>query len=184
MNLKYTVREIVESAVFIALAIVLDLHGLKIQIGSGGGSISFTMVPLFVLALRLNPLKSFISVGVIYGLITCLIDGWGFQYFPFDYLLAYGSIFLISFFRNIILDNDTKFEGLMFMIISIILCLIFRFVFHSISSMVLYEYSLIAAFAYNAPYVFISGAITLATMILLYKPLKIINKRFPLKKHW
>lgn len=181
MKLKFSVREIVESAMLIALAIVFDLQGLKIQIGNGGGSISLTMVPLFVLALRVGFLKSFIGIGVIYGLITCLIDGWGIVYFPLDYLLAYGSISLIGLFKNIILDKNEKFEGILFLILSTLICLILRMIFHTISSMVFYDYSLVAAIAYNGPYVFVSGAATLVMLLLLYKPLLIINEKFKLK---
>lgn len=184
MKNNFTVKEIVESALLIALAVIFDIQGLKIQIGSGGGSISFTMVPLMILALRMNPLKSLISIGIIYGLITCLIDGWGIQYFGFDYLLAYGSISLLSFFRKIILNKDNQTEGIFCLVLSIILCLISRFVFHTLSSMILFDYSLMPAIAYNAPYVFISGVASLTLMLLLYKPLLIINQKFPPKSIW
>ena len=60
-SFKLTTREMVEIAFLIALAVVLDLAGIKI------GHASFTMVPLFVLAYRHGFLKSLIVISVIYA---------------------------------------------------------------------------------------------------------------------
>ena len=47
---KYTVQEICETAILVALAVVLDQF-LKIQIQANGGSISFSALPLFIIAI-------------------------------------------------------------------------------------------------------------------------------------
>lgn len=181
MKIKYTVRDIVESAMLVALAIVLDLQGLKIQLSAAGGSISFTMVPLIILCLRQGPFKGFIGCGIVYGLITCLIDGHNFICFPFDYLLAYGSVAVIGFYSNLILDEKHQVRGILFLILGIINCIVLRFVFHTISSLVIFEYSFKASIIYNVGYVGISGAVCLITMLLLFKPLLIINSKFKIK---
>ena len=181
MNLKFSVKEIVESAMLISIAVVLDLKGLKIQLWPDGGSVSFTMVPLFLLAIRMGPLKGFVGIGIVYGGITCLIDGWGIQTFPFDYLLAYGSLSVIGFFSKFILDEKKPGRGLFFLLLGIVIGLLLRLVFACVSSMIIYEYELMPALGYNIPYIFFAGVITILAMLVLYKPLLITNKKFPLK---
>lgn len=182
--MKITVREMCESAMLIALAIVLDLPFCKIQIGTGGGSISLTMFPLFVLALRLGPIKGFIASGIIYGLITCLTDGWGFATFPFDYLLGYGSVAIIGFFRKKILENPNLINGIIILTLSVILSLIFRIFASCLSSIILYDFNFVEAIIYNIAYIVPSGVLTLDLILVLYKPMLLVNKRFPLKSIW
>ena len=67
-----SVKEMVEMALLISLAIILDLDGLKISLGANGGSIGFTMLPLFILALRHGYIKSLIGIGLVYGITTNL----------------------------------------------------------------------------------------------------------------
>lgn len=179
--MKITTREIVESGMLIALAIILDLPFLKFRVGENGGSISFTMVPLFILALRVGPLKGFIGCGIVYGVITCLTDGWGFMYFPFDYLLGYGSIAIAGFFKNRIFKASTTFKGIMWSTLAVVLALIGRIISSSISSMVFYEFKLIPALIYNITYIIPSGVLTIDLIAVLYKPLLKINERHPLR---
>lgn len=181
MNLKYTVREIVESAMLVALAIVLDLDGLKIRIGANGGSISFTMIPLIVLALRMGPAKGFVGIGIVYGLITCLKDGWGIETYPFDYLLGYGSLAIIGFFKEIILDKKKPLKGILFLVLGIIFGVSLRFIFACIDSVILFEVDWVGAMVYNALYIPLSGVVSLAAMLLLYKPLLLIEEKFTKK---
>ena len=60
------VKEMVEIALLVSLGIILDLDGLKISLGSSGGSIGFTMLPLMILVLRHGVIKGLIGVGLIY----------------------------------------------------------------------------------------------------------------------
>lgn len=184
MDLKVSVREIVESAMLIALAVILDLDGLKIPVGATGGSISFTIIPLIVLALRLNFIKSFIFAGVCYGLIACLKDGYGMQTYLFEYFFAYGSVSIASLFKEQILDETKPFKGILFIVLSITIHTIIRFVFATLSSMINWDYGLIPALIYNAVYVPLTGLVTLGAVLLLYKPILIVNKKFPTKSIW
>ncbi|MBQ0008825.1 MAG: energy-coupled thiamine transporter ThiT [Firmicutes bacterium] len=179
--MKITVQEMVETAMLVALAIILDLPFLKFRIGQNGGSVSFTMVPLFILAIRRGPIKGFIGCGIIYGIITCGIDGWGIQTFPFDYLLGYGSIAIAGFFKKQILESKNEWKGLLFLIIAIVLGCFGRFVFATISSMVLYEYAFVPALVYNISYIGVSAGFVIALMLILYKPFLLVNSRFPTK---
>lgn len=184
MKIKITVREMIEMAMLVALAIVLDLPFLKFRIGQNGGSISFTMVPLFVLCIRRGPIKGFIGCGIVYGLITCLTDGWGFQTYPFDYLLGYGAIAISGLFRKQILESESLIKGSVALGIAIILSCFGRFVASCISSMVLYEVDFVGALAYNIPYIGFSTVLVLDALLILYKPLLLVNKRFPVKSIW
>lgn len=180
---EYSIRDIVESAMLIAMAIGLDLPGLKIRIGVNGGSISFTMVPLFILALRLGTLKGFIGCGVIYGTITCVLDGWGFYSFPFDYLLGYGAITAVSLFRKQIINDEAKFtvKGVVFLVAGVVIAIALRLLAATLSGMIYYETPFIESLSYNASYVLPSGGICVVVLLLLYKPFLVVNKKFPTK---
>ena len=164
----------------VAIAIILDQPFLKIRVGVNGGSVSLTMVALFVISLRFNPIKSFIGCGLIYGFITCLLDGWGFATFPLDYLLGYGSLCFLSIFRNKI-QNLNGSKSIFLLVIGIIVSVTLRCVFSSISSIIFYGFTIRDALLYNVLYLGPSLGITLIVLLVLYKPLKMINNRFPRK---
>lgn len=175
----YSTYDIVEGAMLIGIAIALDLPGLKIRLGTGGGSISFTTIPLIILALRQGPTKGFIGIGIIYGLITCLLDGWGLATYPFDYLLGYGSLCVVGYFKPLIFIGDkVRFKGFLFLGIGIVISVFLRLCSGILSSMVLYQYNFIGALSYNALYVLPSGGISLVIIMLLYKPLLMLENHF------
>ena len=91
MNKSFlSVKEIVEMSLFLALAVILDLSGIKI------GHASLTMVPLFILAYRHGLFKSFIVIGIVYSIINIAFDSWSINpiFLIFDYILGFGSISL------------------------------------------------------------------------------------------
>lgn len=182
----FSVSDLVEIAIFIALAIVIDrLEFLKIRVVATGGSINFAMFPLMIIAIRHGFIKSFIACGIVYGFTTCLLDGYGFIYFPFDYLLGFGSVAFLGLFRKWILPSNNKklrFKGILFLIIGTIIIIAGRTIASSISSMVYYQYSLSAALIYNLSYIPASCGLSLVIVILLYKPLLIMNYKIS-RKH-
>lgn len=180
---EFQVRDIAEMAMLIASAIGLDLPGLKIRVGVNGGSISFTMVPLLILALRLGMFKGLIGAGIIYGAITSMLDGWGIQYYLFDYLLAYGSLAIIGLFSPLIFNKKKHnvILSLGFLTLGLVIAITLRLAFATLSGMIFYETPFIDSLAYNALYILPSGGGALALLLLLYKPLEMINKRFPVK---
>lgn len=181
---QFSVRDIVEMAMLIGLAIVLDLSFFKIKIGANGGSISFVMVPLIILALRQGFVKGFIGCGLIFGLTTCLLDNYGFFTFPFDYLLGFGSIGVVGLFNNIILPNDSKkftFIGLLFIVVSILIAGVLRLLFSTISGVLFYGTNFIESLIYQCTYIPLSVLGCTVVVVALYKPLLLINSLFPLK---
>lgn len=176
----FSIYDIVEIAMLISFAVVLDLF-VKIPIGATGGSINLAMLPLMVIALRHNFYKSFIGCGLVYGLTTCLTDGYGLVYLPFDYILGFGSVAVVSLFRKLILkreSSDISILGILFLLLSLVCVFVLRTLSSTISSMVYYGYTFDAGIVYNITYIGPSVAACFIVLLLLYKPLAIINKRY------
>ena len=186
INIKFTVYEITEMAIFIALAVLLDQPFMKIKLMSNGGSISFEWVPLIVIALRFGVMKGFIASGVIYGMISCIIGGYGIAFYPFDYLLAFGSIALIGSVSKILLNSNSSRPYTLWKVLiltsSIVVVTIIKMIVHVISGIIFWETEFIPSLVYNAPPALITGCITLVAMLILFGPLVMINKRFPVKR--
>lgn len=181
-NEKATTRQIAEEGVLIALAFVLNL--VKIPIGATGGSINLQMLPLMIIALRYGPTQGFFAGGIIYGLLTCLTDGYGFACYPFDYLIGFGSVSIMGLFRNQIFGKNQKgynIKGLLFIFLSGLLSTLIRYIGSNTSSIVVYGYTLEAALAYNAFYIPLSGLIATVGFMILYDPLIRVNKLYPVK---
>ena len=182
-NQKRTVKEIVEEGVLISLAFVLNF--IKIPIGATGGSINFQMLPLMLIALRHGPQHGFVAGGIIYGLLTCLTDGYGFACYPFDYLIGFGSVAVMGFFRNYIFSEEQKtynFKGLLFIFVGGTLATLIRYIGSNVSSIVVYQYTLEAALAYNAFYIPLSGLVSILALMTIYGPLLKVNARHPVEK--
>ena len=190
-NIKITTRDITEMGVLIAAA--LGLNFIKVMPMPTGGSLNLQMVPLFFLALRRGPVKGFFAGGIVYGLISCLFDGYGFACYPFDYMLGFGSIAIFGFFSPLILKRThsnyttrTKrfifFRAELFLLIAGTISTALRFMAGTISSMVVYGYDLVPALAYNSLYVFASGGLSLLVIMLLLEPIRRINNRYPVER--
>ncbi|MCQ2793818.1 MAG: energy-coupled thiamine transporter ThiT [Bacilli bacterium] len=174
---KYTIRDITEIAIFSAIAIVLNLPVFKIHIASDAGSISFTMVPLFIIAIRHSWWKSLIASSVVYGLIACLTSGHGIITYPLDYALAYSGVVFISLMnKKILAENKMSY---VYLFLTSLLAVLLRYIASTLSSIFIYDLAFVPALIYNAPYIFISGAIAITISLLLLKPLKIINQKYP-----
>ncbi len=182
-NKTITTREIAEDGILIAAAFILNL--IKIPIANQGGSINFQMLPLFLIALRHGPGHGLICGGVIYGLLTCLTDGWGFASYPFDYLIGFGSCMIMGLFARFILSENQKWynlKGLLFLFIAGTVSTFLRFVGSCSSSIIVYGASFQFALTYNAIYIPISGLIATAVIMAAYGPLLNIHNMFPVKK--
>ena len=182
-EIKFTTRDLTESGVLIAAA--LGLNFIKLFPAPTGGSVNLQVLPLFILAIRRGPIKSFVGCGIVYGLISCLTDGYGFAFFPFDYLVAFGGCAVLGFFSKWIIPEDKEtynFKGMLMLTVGAITAMVIRFVGGCISSILFYSYSITAATLYNAGYIFISGGLALAILLGLYGPLLKVNKLYPPQK--
>lgn len=180
---EFTISDMTEMAVLSALGIALQF--IKIPVGATGGSINLGLIPLFLLAMRQGPVKGFIGASLVYGLITCITDGWGFYLYPLDYLVAYGGICVLGFFQKYYFPENEKgwsWQGFLFITIGVIIATLIRFIGSGTSSMVNYGYDFIGAVIYNGIYIPVTGAVSLAVLLALYVPLAMLNKAYSRRK--
>ena len=190
-QIRFTTREICELAMLVGLAVVLNFFP-KIPL-AWAGSINFQIVPLVIIALRFSPFKTCMASGLIFGLITCFTDGYGLFAFPLEYLVAFGSVAIISIFRKYILKIRTEKKGksytlaILLLMFLILIQTTIRFICASIDSYIFYYAYLDldsastafgAALVYNAPYVYLTGLVTMGVVGALYYPILQINKKF------
>ncbi|MCQ2755069.1 MAG: energy-coupled thiamine transporter ThiT [bacterium] len=172
------IKDIVEIAIFVAAAIVLDMPFFKIKIGQNGGSISFVMIPLAILCLRKGLFKGLISCGLIFGVLDCLIDPYGFVTFPFDYFLAFGSLSLFGLLAKSIFNNKKQGIIRIELIIISLIVLVIRTLAHTLSGVIYYQpITFVESLAYNSLYVLPSGALLIVGLQILYSPLAHISKK-------
>ncbi|HEX6595103.1 MAG TPA: energy-coupled thiamine transporter ThiT [Bacillota bacterium] len=83
---------LIEVAIFTALALVLDMIPfLKFQIWAQGGSISFAMIPVFIVAFRWG-LKGGLLTGFLYGALQIPLGG-AYILTPLQAFIEYGLAF-------------------------------------------------------------------------------------------
>lgn len=187
-GIKYSIQEICETSILVGLAVVLDQF-VKIPVQANGGSISFAPVPLFIIAMRYGGLKGFIASGLFFGLITCLLDGYGFQCFPFDYFVALCGYGLIGTFVNFFnkFNKEKKFNkqyGLTIagVVVGGILATIVRYFGHMVSGFILYApISFVDNFIYQSTYVPLTMLVSIVVMCILVGPIILINRVFKVK---
>lgn len=178
-----TVRDIAEDGVLIAMA--FGLNFLKLFAAPTGGSVNLQMLPLMLIALRHGPFHGFLCGGLIYGLLTCLTDGYGFATYPFDYLIGFGSVAVLGFFRPLIFGPNQKgynLKGEIFLFIGGVASTALRYIGGTVSSMVVYQADLVYALWYNSIYITVSGAFAFAVIMALYGPLVRVNALFPVNR--
>ena len=91
-------RALCESAIFVAIAVVLNM--LRINILPQGGSVNLVLIPLVVLSIRWGLGWGLMS-GLVFGLIKAIMGGgfaWGWQSLLMDYFLSGTVIGLAGLF--------------------------------------------------------------------------------------
>lgn len=84
------IRVLVEVALSVSLAAVLGLLKITLPWNIAGGSVSLTMLPLFVLALRRGVLAG-VAAGLLFGFVDYLMEPWFVH--PVQVLLDYPIAF-------------------------------------------------------------------------------------------
>ena len=177
-------RQITEDGILIAAAFILNLIRIY-KVPGQGGSINLQMLPLFLIALRHGPAHGLVCGGILYGLITCLTDGYGFASYPFDYLIGFGSVMVMGFFRKFIFGEGQDWynaKGELFLLCSGLLATFIRFIGSCASSMIIWGVTMNEAIAYNSVYIPVSGIIAIAIIMIAYGPIAKINKIFPVNR--
>ena len=177
-------RQITEDGILIAAAFILNLIRIY-KVPGQGGSINFQMLPLFLIALRHGPAHGLVCGGILYGLITCLTDGYGFASYPFDYLIGFGSVMVLGFFRKFIFGEGQDWynaKGEIFLLVGCLLATLLRFIGSTASSMVIWGLNLNDAIGYNSVYIPVSGIISMGVIMGAYGPIAKVNKLFPINR--
>lgn len=171
-DFKFTVKDITEIAVLCAFAIVLDTF-VKIPIFATGGSINISMIPLLIVSLHKGWFKGFVCGGIIFGFLTCLIDGYAFSTYPFDYLIGFGSVFATGLFKNKILNStNITAKNYFYLTLSILVVFIIRLAGSTISGMLVYGLEFIPSLVYQLTYLIPSFTAILLILVPLLKFLK------------
>ncbi|GAB3064279.1 energy-coupled thiamine transporter ThiT [Virgibacillus ainsalahensis] len=85
---------LIEVAIFSALALLLDIiPGLSFKIWAMGGSVSFAMIPIFIVAFRWG-LKGGLLSGFLWGILQVAV-GTGYILHPVQGLIDYGLAFTV-----------------------------------------------------------------------------------------
>jgi len=176
-NKLFSIQDIVEISLLCGIAIVLDRF-VKIPFAPTGGSINLSAIPLILICLRHGPIKGLIACGVIFGFITCILDDYGLNTYPFEYFIGFGSIAIVGLFAKLIHksfnEKNKKIISFILVFISLTLWAIIRVLFASFDSMIFYDYNFVDSMIYNVPYVFISYDFDLLiTLVILYPIIKI-----------
>lgn len=145
-----------EIAIMAAFAYVLGF--LKFYEMPNGGSISLSMLPIILIAVRRGALSGVIT-GLIFALLHCLTDAYGIVYFPLDYAIPFGILGLagLKIFRK---NDTTIFLGL-------IIVFALRYFSHVISGVVYWDVDFNGSITYNAPYVIGSALLTTSVFAIL-----------------
>lgn len=183
---KINIKEIAEIAILIALAVVLDkVTFFKMPTG---GSVNISALPLMIIALRHGPFKGLFASSVVFGLVSSLLDGYGLQFYPFDYFIGFaGYAFIgVSYYlvRRIFKKSNETHPRLMLgvgIVSGSIVAFIIRMIGSSLSSMIFYDYTLEAALIYNLSYIPLSVFISMAILLVLIPIYIIIDHRFKIK---
>lgn len=186
---KYTTQEIAETAVLIGLAIVLDKFARIPVFPASGGSINLSAIPLLIIGYRYGPFKCLVASCVLFGFISCLIDGYGLQTYPFDYFVAfsgYASIGVAALFVNKTVDKSNKKKYFVSMLLATLIAYIpatiMRYIGAMIDGFLLYgPITFVENFVYQSSYIPLSTGVSFIGFAILLEPLILIEIVFPPK---
>jgi len=166
----FNIRDISEIGILVAAAILLDTF-VKIPIFADGGSINIALIPLVFIALHKGWFKGFIAGGVIFGLATCLIDGYGIHTYPLDYLVGFGSVAVIGAFKNKIYgDQNLTVSNYIYFGLSLFVSFVVRVIGSTVSGILFYGLNFYESLVYQLTYMVPSFlAVFLILMPLLNK---------------
>ena len=171
-NTKLNIRDIAEIGIFVSFAFVLDLPLFKVKIVANGGSISLIMLPLILLSLRKGFFKGFIGAGIVFGLVSCFLDGYGLITYPLDYLLGFGSLAVVGLFRKFIIGKEklTWFNYVVLFLVTL-LAMSLRTMASTLSGIFIYELDFVSSLIYQLTYMGPSFGVVTAVLIILLYPL-------------
>lgn len=170
---------LVEVSIFTALALLLDILPLSFKIWPQGGSVSFAMIPVFIVAFRWG-LKGGLLSGFLWGMLQ-VATGTAYILHPVQGMIDYGLAFTVLglagvFSRQVIesVKNKSAKKAFTYITAGIFIGSFARFICHYFAGIVFFEsavdgqptwlYSLI----YNASYMIPSFILSFVLVFLLF----------------
>ena len=171
-NTKLDIRDIAEIAIFVSFAFVLDLPLFKLKVVANGGSVSLIMLPLILLSLRKGFFKGFIGAGIVFGLVSCFLDGYGLITYPLDYLLGFGSLAIVGLFRRFMIKKE-KLSWIHYLILfgSVLLAMSMRTLASTLSGIFIYQLDFMSSLIYQLTYMGPSFIAVTVVLLVLLDPL-------------
>ncbi|WP_449354005.1 energy-coupled thiamine transporter ThiT [Virgibacillus natechei] len=171
---------LIEVAIFTALALLLDIiPGLSFKIWAMGGSISFAMIPIFIVAFRWG-LKGGLVSGFLWGVLQVAV-GTAYILHPLQGLIEYGLAFTVLGFAGIFANqvqravkNGRTKVYLSYITLGVLLASCLRFVAHYVAGIVFFESAIdgqpvwIYSLVYNISYMLPSFILCTAIVFFLF----------------
>lgn len=179
---------LIEVAIFTALALLLDILPISFKIWAQGGSVSFAMIPIFIVAFRWG-LKGGLLSGFLWGVLQ-IATGDANILTPLQGFIDYALAFTVLGFAGVFAKQvqESVKEGktkvyLTYITIGVLLGSALRFLAHYVAGIVFFGsavegqpawlYSLI----YNASYMFPSFVLSAVIVFFLFhkQPRALLN---------
>ena len=176
---------LVECALAVALAVVLNLIAIRLPINIAGGSISLTMLPVALVALRRGPVAG-MATGFLFGLFDYLIEPFMVHWaqvildYPLPYILFGLGVGMFSHLYTRAIDltkqdvlGKTLSRGTLIIVVSMIVGGILRYASHVLSGVIFFsEYAggenvWIYSLVYNVSYLLPSLVASLVLMLVI-----------------
>ncbi|AIF43949.1 energy-coupled thiamine transporter ThiT [Virgibacillus sp. SK37] len=170
---------LIEVAVFTALALLLDILPLSFKIWAQGGSISFAMIPVFIVAFRWG-VKGGLLSGFLWGALQ-VATGTAYILHPLQGFIDYAIAFTVLGFAGIfsskiqqaVKQNNTS-SYLSYIALGVLLGSFLRFVAHYTAGVVFFESAIegqpvwLYSLVYNGSYMFPSFIICTILVFFLF----------------
>lgn len=173
------IRFIAEVGIYAAIGLVLDFMASLYSsfIWELGGSISFVLVPIVIMAIR-HGLKGGLATGLIIGTVQLLGNVKGvIEFFQvlLDYPLAFLSVGFAGIFSKKILSLEKEAKSF-YIILAIVLGGTLRFLFHFVSGVIFFAMytpegfdPVIWSILYNAGYMVPTIILTIIVVLIMQK---------------
>lgn len=182
---------LIEVSIFTALALVLDiLPFLKFKVWAQGGSISFAMIPVFIMAFRWGVKGGLIS-GFLWGVLQVAV-GTAYILYPLqgfiDYGLAFTAIGMAGIFANkirVAVKKEHTALYLSYITLGVFIGSMLRFIAHYFAGVVFFKSAIegqpvwLYSFVYNISFMFPSFILCTICVFFLFnkQPKVLLNAR-------
>ena len=172
-------QAMIEAAILAAFALVIDILPLSIKLPTGG-SISFAMIPIFIVAYRWGFKASFLS-GLVWGLLQ-IVAADAAIFTPvqavIEYFIAFAFIGFAGLFHAPIqqaIANKQKAKATMYIIIATLIGSLARYFWHFIAGVIFFgqyapkgQSAVLYSFIYNGITMIGSFAMCAVLLVVLF----------------